>query len=220
MNKSYIEDKLTQEDIVDYVDLQLKHFFPDKYNNRKIIEKNISESFDRLFFSLKFVKTPSHCKFSIYHSDLYAQFIYYLSNTIWKNDGDKKLSSKLFCLNKALHSLNCMYDTQLPDIFILIHSIGTVLGKASYSNYMAIYQRVTVGSDKGMSPVFSNGVYLGPGSSVIGDCKIGMNVHLAVNSLLLDQSINADSLVIGSSPDLKIKQLKRNIISEFLFDVK
>ena len=164
---------LTKNELADYVCNQLAHFFPDNQNLKSTILKNVDEAMNRMLYSLKHVKLNGYTKFSHLHSDLYAQFIYYLSNTIWNNDKNVTVSSKLFYLNKVLHGINCMYDTQLPDIFLLIHCIGTVLGKASYSNYFVACHNVTIGSDKGYSPIINEGFYLGPGSSIVGKCVIG-----------------------------------------------
>ncbi len=217
MKEFPITDKHYVDELVGYVNSQLNFFYPDGKDCKTGIKKNIDEALDRMFYSLSFVKLKGYTEFDVLHSDLYAQFLYYLSNSVWRNDKDKNLASKLFYLNKSLHGLNCMYDTQLPDIFILIHSVGTVLGKAQYSNYFVACHNVTVGSDKGISPVFSEGVYMGPGSSIIGNCKIGKYTHLAINSVVLDTVTQGDSIIIGNSPNLISKPLNRNLISQIYF---
>jgi serine O-acetyltransferase len=209
--------RINKNILVEYVDSQLQHFFPDNPNTKTDLKKHIDAALVRMYYSLKQVKLKGYTEFSYLHSDLYAQFIYFLSNTIWTESGNTSLASKLFYLNKVLHGINCMYDTKLPDIFILIHCVGTVLGKAEYSNYFVACQNVTVGSDKGFSPIMSEGVYMGPGSSIIGNCKIGKYTHIGINALLRDQDSTEESLIIGSSPDLIPKKLKRNLIKEIYF---
>jgi serine O-acetyltransferase len=211
---------MTKNDLVNYVNSQLNYFFPDGYPVGPVIRKNIDESYDRINFSLRHVKLQGYTNFNHLHSDLYAQFLYFLSNSVWKNDGDKIVASKLFYLNKSLHGINCMYDTRLPDIFLLIHCVGTVLGKATYSNYFVACQKVTIGSDKGFSPILHEGVYMGPGSSVIGKCLIGKFTHLAINSLVFEQDTPEKSVVIGTSPNIVIKNFKRNRLIEHYFNIE
>jgi serine O-acetyltransferase len=219
MNDSKVNDNYNKGFLVDYVDEQLKYFFPDKISNTTDLNRHIDLALDRLFYSLKHIKLLGYTEFSYLHSDLYAQFIYFLSNTVWINSENKNLASKLFYLNKSLHGINCMYDTKLPEIFILIHCVGTVLGKAEYSNFFVAFQNVTVGSDKGFSPIFEEGVYMGPGSSIIGNCKVGKFTHLSKNTTLRDQNTDPESLIIGCSPDIISKSLKRNIIKDFCFQL-
>jgi len=205
-----------------FITKQLQNFFPDKHGQKSIeetIKKNYSEAMDRQLFSQKNVKLSSHSEYSYLHSDLNAQFIYYLSNTIWRNESDTNIPTKLFYLNKALHSFNCSYDTELPNIFLLIHCLGMVLGKASYSDYMVACQNITVGSDAGISPRLGKGLYLGPGSSVIGNSKLGSNVHLAVNATVLNKSVQSNILCIGSD-QRQWKKIKRNLLKEIYFDFK
>lgn len=209
---------LNKNELIEYINNQLIHFFPDKYDSKVIISKYIDETYDRMNFSLKHVKLEGYKKFSHLHSDLYAQFIYYLSNTIWRNDKTNAIAVKLFYLNKSLHGLNCMYDTELPDIFLLLHSVGSILGKASYSNYFVACHNVTVGTDKGQIPKLQEGVYMGPGSSIVGMCLIESYSHLAINTVVLNQDTKSHCVVIGNSPNLILKNIKRNLIVEQYFN--
>jgi serine O-acetyltransferase len=216
---SLVSEGLTKESIVTYLDNQLLNFFPDGKSSKDILNKNIDESLDRMMFSLKHVKLGGYTNFNILHSDLYAQFIYYVSNTVWKNDSDKLTASKLFYLNKALHGLNCMYDTELPDIFLLIHCVGSVLGKATYGDYFVACHNITVGSDRGYSPVIEKGVYMGPGSSIIGKSLVRSFTHLAINSVILHTDTTEQSVAVGAQDTLSFKPMKRNLIKEIYFSI-
>jgi serine O-acetyltransferase len=208
---------LNQNQLVDYINQQLLNLFPDGIQNKPAIQKDISKALDRMNYSLKHIKLKGYTEFNYLHSDLYAQFIYFLSNTVWTESGNRNLASKLFYLNKALHGINCMYDTKLPDIFLFIHCVGTVLGKAEYSNFFVVCQNVTVGSDKGYSPVLSEGVYMGPGSSIIGKCFVGKYTHFGKNTSLLDENTDEESVAFGFSPKIGLKKLRRNLIKELYF---
>ena len=47
----------------------------------------------------------------------------------------------------------------MPDIFLLSHPVGTVLGRAKFEDFFVVHQRVTVGGDKDLNyPTFQKGV--------------------------------------------------------------
>jgi serine O-acetyltransferase len=88
-----------------------------------------------------------------------------------------------------------MYDTKLPDIFIVIHGIGTVLGKASYSDFFVVFQGCTVGINKGKYPTIGKGVTMTSHSSIIGDCTIGDFSTISSHLCLIDQNANSNEAV-------------------------
>jgi serine O-acetyltransferase len=206
-----------KRDLVEYVDKQLCALFPDRNKPRMALKRNIDEAMDRTLYSLSHVRLLSHQHFNHLHSDVYAQFLYFLSNTIWTNDEDSIAASKLFYLNKALHGINCMYTTQLPDVFLLVHCVGSVLGNAVYSNFFVCCQNVTVGTDRQKQPHISEGVYMGPGSSIIGDSHVGPLTILSVNATIINQTTTGNSVVISNNSALITKPLRRNIIYDLYF---
>jgi serine O-acetyltransferase len=100
-----------------------------------------------------------------------------------------------------------MYDTDLPDIFLVFHSVGTMLGKAKYNNYFVVLQGVTVGSHKGEYPVFGKGVSITANSSVIGKCEIGDRVSVSTRTSVFSRNIEADN-TIYTNPDTGIVEVK------------
>ena len=58
---------------------------------------------------------------------------------------------------------------------------------------------------------------MGPGSSIIGKCNVGQNVHLGVNSSVLNNDVSEGSLVIGAGSKGIHKQIRRNLIDELYF---
>jgi serine O-acetyltransferase len=120
-------------------------------------------------------------------------FLWYLSNTLWREGYDNITCSKIYYLNKVLHGLDCMYDTLMPDIFLIFHSGGTMLGKASYSDFFVALQGCTVGSQKGNYPVFGKGVALTANSSVIGKCTIGDRCTVSTRTTIFQKNIENDN---------------------------
>jgi serine O-acetyltransferase len=136
-------------------------------------------------------------------------YVYLLSNTVYKQTGDARLAGKLFYLNKALHAFNCMYDAELPEIFSLVHVVGTVLGKAKYSNYLVVGQNCTIGAVRGEYPELGERLILGSGASIIGKCHVGDDVMLAPGAQVFMRDIPSNSLVRPTA-DIELKQYAGN----------
>jgi serine O-acetyltransferase len=130
--------------------------------------------------------------FSHLFSDQYTVFIWFLANTIWRQQGNDPVLEKLFYLNKALHAFECMYDAQMPDIFFLSHTVGTVLGKATYSDFLVVSQGCTVGVHRGKYPILGKGVALGAHATVIGNCTLGKRVSIGSDTAIFQQDLADD----------------------------
>jgi len=204
--------------LCEYVSKQLNVFFPD---NRIVISEDIAKYFDdtiyRLEYCFKNIHRPYYNQsvliFNHLHGDHYAMFLYLLSNTVWKADQNEQLASKIFLLNKALHGIDAFYSVELPEIFLFIHPVGTILGKAQYKNYFAVYQNCTVGASEDNSyPFFSEEILMYSKSSVIGDCNIGRNVVFAANTSLINTNIKDNKLVLDSYPNNKVIENNKNVI--------
>lgn len=145
--------------------------------------------------------------FNPYHSGQYTIFLYYLSNSIYKNSPSLTgLSDRVYYLNKALNGLDLFYEVQMPRAFFLDHPMGTVLGRANYGEKFSFSQACTVGNNKGKYPTIGKNVKMLSGSKIIGDSSIGDNVLVAANTYIKDAIIPSCSIVFGNSPDLIIKQ--------------
>lgn len=132
------------------------------------------------------------------HGDQYAMWLYLLANELFRMGGPAAVCKKLFLLNKALHACDIFYEVELPSVFLLVHPLGTVLGRARYADYLIVYQRVGVGSNHDIYPELGAHVTLRPGSSVLGRCKVGERCSVAAESLLLDRDLPDGSLYIGN----------------------
>ena len=76
--------------------------------------------------------------------------------------------------------------------------MGTVLGRAKYSNFFVAYQNCTVGVSGNKHPSIGKFVTLRPGSSVLGNCVIENNSEVSAYSLLLNKKIIKNSIYIGN----------------------
>lgn len=131
------------------------------------------------------------------HGDHAAMWLYTLSRCVFTSGGDVAVAAKLFRVNRALHGCDIFYEVALPRRFLLVHPVGTVLGRAEYGDRFVAYQRCSVGSNEGRSPVFGQGVTLRPGSSVLGNSRIGDACEVGANALVLDQDVPGHHLFVG-----------------------
>ncbi len=184
-----------------YLSAQLNSFFPDDCPVNFNTEYNLIKlALDRLEFCFQNVTLQHYydgkdVRFNHLFSDHYVMFLWYLANSVWKEKGNCSLANKIYYLNKVLNGLDCMYDTQMPDIFLIFHGGGTMLGKAEYSNFFVVLQGCTVGSQKGNYPKFGKAVSLTANSSVIGNCKIGNRTTISTRTTIFEKNIDNDKTV-------------------------
>jgi serine O-acetyltransferase len=118
----------------------------------------------------------------------------------------RSLADRVYYLNKALNGVDLYHEVELPEIFGLDHPLGSVMGRARYSDFFFFSQSCTVGNSRGTYPQFGEEVLMLSGAKVLGNCDIGSHVILSANSYVKDTNIPSCSIVFGSSPDLVIKQ--------------
>ena len=210
---------LTKKELTDYVAAQLQVFFPDGGHRSQVpLKRYIDEVLDRTAFCFarvnnRYFRDAETVLFNHLNADQYAMFLYFSANTLYRNGADLTICNKLFQLNRLLHGIDAFYEVDLPDIFLFVHPLGTVLGRASYSNYLLVYQRCNVGSNHGKYPRIGEHFSLHPGSAILGDCNIGNNSKLAAGSILMDLDLAPNSLYIGTPLSYKVKQsLEKNPI--------
>lgn len=193
---------LPRDELKDYVAKQLEYHYPDKYIMRG---SDIDQAFDLALeraeysFSRTAVRGYSdNCGgtfFSHLHSDQYAQFLFYFSNSLWKISENKPICDKLICLNKALNGYFFSYKCKLPDIFLFLHAVGSIIGNAEYSDFLVIMQNVTINTGAGRPPKLGKGVYLAAGAKIIGHQAIGDRTSIGMDAVVYDQEIPPDKVV-------------------------
>ena len=214
---------LTTEALCRYVSAQVNNIFPDDHDVDFLQEKeSIEEALAKLEYCFKHVSLKHYFNgeevvFNHLFSDHYVMFLWYLSNSVYKHKGKCDLANKIYYLNKSLHGLDCMYDTKMPDIFLIFHSSGTMLGKAFYADYFVALQGCTVGSQKGNYPVFGKGVSLTANSSVIGKCNIGNRCTISTRTTIFQKDIADDhtAFINFNNGGLEVKPTKECYAQQF-----
>lgn len=211
---------IPKEEILAQLLMQLKSHFFISEEEKEIIEsrfeyaisaceENFSHSENKYYFTE--LGGAKMCRFNPYHSVQYMTFLYYLSHDIYLNANIGQLCDKIYYLNKILHSVDLLYAIELPAHFGAEHPLGSVMGRAKYSNGFFFFQGCTVGGTKDKEgkdhyPVLGENVRMYANSSVLGRSHIGKNVQIGAGALVKNQDIPDDCIVFGQSPNLIIKQ--------------
>lgn len=207
---------ITRSELIDYTSKQVKFLIPDnRFSVRPFLQTHVDEALIRLGKCINAVSLWNRNEFNYLHSSQYCTYLYFLSNTIWRNTGNVEICTKLFLLNKALNGIDCFYEINMPDIFFIGHSTGIVLAKANYSDYLVLYQNSTVGKNTGIAPVIEEGVVMYPNTAIIGRCNVKKNTVISQGVGIVNRDTPGNVMVFQKdNHDLTFKPLKRNILQE------
>lgn len=206
-----MELSLSKKELQDYIARQLEFRFPDRKScmdfKDLINVRAFDEALQRMEYCFKYITVKGYSIFDEYrggvqtffnhlHSDQYSQFLYFFSNSLWRMGGDLDLCSKLILLNRELHGCWFSYKGNFPDIFLLVHPVGSVIGHVNvkFSDYLVILQNVTINGTK-TSLELGKYLFLGAGARIIGGGKIGDKVSIGANTLVRNPNISNDCLV-------------------------
>jgi serine O-acetyltransferase len=208
----------TPESLTQYVARQVATFVPDgtEAAMREVIARHIDEALERIGHCIDGVAMWRPGEFNYLHSTQYCQFLYYLANTIWRNERDGQAATRLFLLNKALNAIDLFYEIEMPPVFFIGHSVGIVLAKATYGNYLVLYQNSTVGRHLDRIPVLGEGVILYPNTAVIGGSVLEDGVVVSQGASVIDAHAPARSIVFaGEAGRLSFRPAPETLLSEY-----
>lgn len=70
--------------------------------------------------------------------------------------------------------------------FVLVHSNGVVINsKVIGGKNILIEHGVTIGEEKGATPVLGDNIFIGAGAKIIGDVTVGCNVRIGANAVVV-----------------------------------
>lgn len=195
---------------------QLKAYWTDI--NETDIRSTVPEALRLMDEDFKGINSPRFqvdgiSKFNPLMSVHWMIFLYRLSNILYRNGGCSA-ADQVYYLNKIMHSIDWFYAIELPIHFLCEHPLGSVLGKASYGDYLLIYQGTTVGGSIKDSelhyPLFDGNTIMFANSSVLGKSHVGSNVILSAGTKVVNQDVPSNSVVFGESPNLIVKVRDEN----------
>ena len=195
---------ISNKDLSEYVAQQLNNFYPSRelISAKQVfeIQKSALKRLDYCFskINMKYYFDGKNTLFNYRNGDQYSMYLYIMSYIANKDFEDIVLAEKLYLLNKALHGIDAFFEVKLPQIFIFIHPVGTVLGRASYDDYLMVYQRCGVGTNKNHKPHLGRQLTLHPGASILGKSKIGNNCSIGTDSVVLDKDIESNMVYVGN----------------------
>ena len=208
--------RLTKDGLADFTVRQLEHLLPDgRPVDRQRVVAGMGSALGRLEKCIERIRAWEPGIFDHLQSSQYCTYLYFLANTIWRETGDTELPTRLFLLNKALNAIDLFYEIEMPEIFFIGHSIGIVLAKASYGEYLTLYQNTTVGKNHGVAPVIGEGVVLYPHASIIGRCRIGNGTLISAGTTLLGHDTPGNCVVyIGAGGAPEFRPRGRNVFPD------
>jgi serine O-acetyltransferase len=206
---------LTAAELTVYTGRLLANRVPDEIDNTPA-ETDVAaalERVERCFAGIhrKYYTVEGSSRFDHLNGDHLAAYLYLLANSIYVRDGHVPSAAKLFAVNKALHGLDLFYAVRMPEVFLLAHPVGSVIGNAEHGEELHITQNCTVGNKDGQYPVLGRGVALYAGASVIGATTLGDDVVVGAGSLVVDADVPPHSIVTGRSPERRIQPNRRSV---------
>ncbi|WP_411287293.1 hypothetical protein [Phenylobacterium sp.] len=160
----------TRESLIAYTTAQCAHIVPDggEAAFRAAVDAHLDETLERLHRCINACAPWRPDQFNVLQSSQHCIYLYYLSNTMWARSGETAAATRIFLMNKAFNGIDLFYEIAMPEVFYIGHSVGIVLAKATYGNYLVLYQNSTVGRHKDQIPVLGDRVVLYPNTAVIG----------------------------------------------------
>lgn len=201
--------------VIQLTQKQLDHLFGITKEEQEICVLRAEAAFEKSMYCLSNSKNKYFDgKINPYNSVMYCIWLYWLNRAVYLGGGGI-LSDKIYYLNKVLNLVELFYEVELPAIWSCEHPLGSVMGRAKYGNGFVFYQGCTVGGNRREGnkidyPIIGEGVVMYSNSKIVGKCKIGNNCVIAANSYLKDVVVPDNSFVFGQSPNLCIKEIKRN----------
>lgn len=207
----------TRQGLIDYTCAQVAMFFPDGKGEivRSQVSRHLDEALARVERCINAVRmwTPDH--FNYLNSSQYCIYLYYLANTIWRNERDAAVPTRLFLLNKTLNAIDLFYEIEMPEVFFIGHSVGIVLAKASYGNFLVLYQNSTVGKNHGVAPVIGDGVVMYPNTAIIGRSHVADGTIVSQGTSIINRDTPGHCVAYpGEMGNLLFKPAKRTVLED------
>ncbi|EDP62297.1 Serine acetyltransferase [alpha proteobacterium BAL199] len=212
-------DEKNVEFLAEYISRQINNIIPDpdSVSKKSMAEVLIESRFDieECFSHYSKLVIVDQKLDNVLHTDRYAAILYMLSKNSNKIANNVKLATKLYCINKYLHSIDVHFTSELPRIFRLVHPVGTVIGRAKFSNYFTIYQGCTVGVvSERVFPVFHGPVTMYANTKVLGRSTVGSNVLISQGVTVIDTDIPDNVVVSGQYPNYTFKAMNGHVLEK------
>lgn len=208
----------TRETLLAYVVAQCASVIPDGAEAafRDAVDAHLDEALERLHVCINACAPWRPDEFNVLQSSQHTIFLYYLANTIWRRSGDTAAPTRLFLMNKAFNGIDLFYEIAMPPVFYIGHSVGIVLAKATYGNYLVLYQNSTVGRHKDQIPVIGDRVVLYPNTAVIGRSVVEDDAVVSQGVSVVNKHVPMRSIAFPGAPGkLTFRPRPDDLIGEY-----
>ncbi|KAA6183927.1 hypothetical protein F2Q65_14045 [Thiohalocapsa marina] len=132
---------------------------------------------------------------SVYNVDQCIHFFIFLQKLLFQ-EGFVSLAEKIYYFTRLKFNIDIYPSRRLPQHFLFVHPLGSILGNASYGDWLVIYQGVTVGGNPNLEyPSLGGGCILYAGSKVIGRSVVGKNCIVGAGVILNNVEIPDNTIV-------------------------
>lgn len=148
--------------------------------------------------------------------DHYVILCYRFSNRLGRV-GRSDLADAVYYSMRVRGAIDLYYRTEIGRCFMPVHALGTVMDShAVYGEYFKVYNGCHIGPYSFLGkdaaewehPVFGDFVTMLGHSKVFGASKIGTNVIISAQTLVINEEIPDNCIVSGSSPNLFFQKIK------------
>jgi serine O-acetyltransferase len=207
---------IDRQGLVRYVCRQVGHFFPDDDPDLEaVVAASIETALARTRHCINAVKPWPQDALDVLHTSQYTTFLYFLGNQCWLQSGSRSVCNKLFGLNKALNGIDLFYETKMPEIFFIGHSVGIVIANVQLSDYLVLFQNCTIGRVGEKRPEIGRGVVLFPSAAIVGACRVGDNTVVSQGCALSNIDIPGNTLVFRGDRYPIFKPMSQRYVEEF-----
>jgi len=208
----------TRESLLAYTVAQGAAIVPDSREAafRAAVDAHLDEALERLHRCINACAPWRPDEFNVLQSSQHTIYLYFLANTIWTRSGDGAAPTRLFLMNKALNGIDLFYEIAMPQVFYIGHSVGIVLAKATYGEFLVLYQNSTVGRHKDQIPVIGERVVLYPNTAVIGRSVVGDDAVVSQGVSVINKQVPKGSMAFAGAPgELLFRPRPDDLLSEY-----
>jgi serine acetyltransferase len=153
-------------------------------------------------YSRYYLETDIDIKKVKYFPGLMGTLLYRISRSYFLSN-EENIALEFSSLARFLTGMEIYYSSSVGKGIKINHGAGLVIGaRTTIGENCLFHQNVTIGDRRGGRPIIGNNVTIYSGSSVIGEIKIGDNVTIAANTVVL-KSIESNKIVIGNPNKVK-----------------
>jgi serine O-acetyltransferase len=145
--------------------------------------------------------------------DHYLILCYRVANRLFQEDILLPIADAIYYSCRIRTSTDLFYRAKIDEFFIPVHPLGAVIdSKSTYGLGLRIYNGVHIGPydiygkepSEWEHPELGDGVIVLGHAKVYGNSVIGDNVVISVNSIVINEKIPNNCIVMGASPDIKL----------------